>query len=72
MGATPKHAKHSMKPTAVHSYTRTMKSGKVIHVKGYTRGGKKMVSVHGYTRTTKSGKVVHVKGYKRSMGKMHM
>ena len=52
---------------AVKGYTKTLKSGKKVMVKGYTRKAKpapgKMVK--GYTRTMKSGKTVAVKGYTR-------
>ena len=52
---------------AVKGYTRTMKSGKKVAVKGYTRMAKPAPgkAVKGYTRTLKSGKTVAVKGYTR-------
>jgi hypothetical protein len=57
--------------TMVKAHSRTLKSGKVVSVKGYTRKPKttmttpKTVAVKGYTRTTKTGKVITVKGYTR-------
>lgn len=54
---------------AVKGYTRKMKNGKTVTVKGYTRSettpAPKMGAVKGYTRRTKSGKTVTVKGYTR-------
>jgi hypothetical protein len=53
--------------THVKGYTKTLKSGKTVAVKGYTRTAKPMAkkSVKGYTKTLKSGKTVSVKGYTR-------
>jgi hypothetical protein len=59
--------------SAVKSYNRKLKNGKVIAVKGYTRKTKvvttapKTVTVKGYTRKTKAGKTVTVKGYTRKV-----
>jgi len=58
------------KTTAVKGYTKTLKSGKKVTVKGYARKGKstmapKTTKVKGYTKTLKSGKKVTVKGYTR-------
>jgi hypothetical protein len=52
---------------AVKGYTKTLKSGKKVMVKGYTRKAKPAPSkaVKGYTKTLKSGKKVMVKGYTR-------
>ena len=49
----------------VKGYTKTLKSGKTVAVKGYTRKAKPMsgMAVKGYTKTLKSGKTVAVKGY---------
>ena len=58
----------TMKPGAhVKGYTKTLKSGKTVAVKGYTKKAKPMpgTAVKGYTRTLKSGKTVAVKGYTR-------
>ena len=58
----------AMKPgTPVKGYTKTLKSGKTVSVKGYTRKAKPMpkTAVKSYTRTLKSGKTVSVKGYPR-------
>ncbi len=54
--------------TAVKGYTKTLKSGKTISVKGYSRKAKPApkTAVKGYTRTLKSGKTVSVKGYTRT------
>ena len=51
----------------VKGYTKTLKSGKTVAVKGYTRKAKLMpkTAVSGYTKTLKSGKTVQVKGYTR-------
>jgi hypothetical protein len=53
----------------VKGYTKTLKSGKTVNVKGYDRAAKmpmpKMAHVKGYTKTLKSGKSVNVKGYNR-------
>ena len=51
----------------VKGYTKTLKSGKTVAVKGYTRRAKPMppTTVKGYTKTLKSGKTVQVKGYTR-------
>ena len=60
-------------PTGTHvkGYTKTMKSGKMVHVSGYTKKAKtpmtKMAHVKGYTKMTKSGKMVQVKGYTRKV-----
>ena len=53
--------------THVKGYTKTLKSGKKVTVKGYTRMAKPMpgTAVKGYTKTMKSGKTVTVKGYTR-------
>ncbi len=53
--------------TPVKGYTKTLKSGKTVQVKGYTKMAKPMpgTAVKGYTRTLKSGKTVAVKGYTR-------
>lgn len=57
--------------TPVKGYTKTLKSGKKVTVKGYTRkpaaaaSAPKGTAVKGYTRTLKSGKTVAVKGYTR-------
>lgn len=57
--------------TRVHGYTKTLKSGKIVQVRGYKRKSPmmmpKMTAIKGYTRTTKSGKTVAVKGYTRTM-----
>ena len=57
----------TMGKTHVKGYTRTMKNGKTVSVKGYNRMTNKpaMSHVNGYTRTMKSGKTVSVKGYNR-------
>lgn len=55
--------------TAVKGYTKKLKSGKTVAVKGYTRTPKmatKTSTVKGYTKTLKSGKTVAVKGYTRT------
>jgi hypothetical protein len=51
----------------VKGYTKTLKSGKTVAVKGYMRKAKPMpkTMVKSYTRTSKSGKTVSVKGYAR-------
>ena len=51
----------------VKGYTKTLKSGKTVAVKGYTRKAKLMpkTAVSGYTKMLKSGKTVQVKGYTR-------
>lgn len=53
----------------VKGYTKTLKNGKVVAVKGYSRKtapmASKMTAIQGYNRTTKTGKVVAVKGYTR-------
>ncbi|MGI4791302.1 MAG: hypothetical protein ACRYFS_20945 [Janthinobacterium lividum] len=54
--------------TPVKGYTKTLKSGKTVAVKGYTRKpmmAPKTTAVKGYTKTLKSGKTVSVKGYSR-------
>ena len=55
----------------VKGYTKTLKSGKTVAVKGYTRMAKpktpKMTAVKGYMKTLKSGKTVAVKGYTRKV-----
>lgn len=53
--------------TAVKGYTKTLKSGKTVTVKGYTRTAKPtpMTHVKSYMKTLKSGKTVKVKGYAR-------
>ena len=53
--------------TPVKGYTKTLKSGKTVSVKGYSRMAKPMpnTAVKSYTRTLKSGKTVSVKGYSR-------
>lgn len=55
-------------PTAVKGYTKTLKSGKTVAVKGYTRASKVMPATHvkSYMKTLKSGKMVKVKGYTRT------
>ncbi len=52
---------------AVKGYTKTLKSGKTVAVKGYTRKAKPMPMTHvkSYMKTLKSGKTVKVKGYAR-------
>lgn len=55
--------------TAVKGYTKKLKSGKTVAVKGYTRTPKmapKTTTVKGYTKTLKNGKSVAVKGYTRT------
>jgi hypothetical protein len=54
---------------AVKGYTKTLKSGKKVMVKSYTRKAKPApgMAIKGYTRTMKSGKKVAVKGYTRKM-----
>ncbi len=51
----------------VKGYTKTLKSGKTVAVKGYMRKAKLMpkTMVKGYTKMLKSGKTVQVKGYTR-------
>lgn len=62
--------------TRVHGYTKTLKSGKIVQVRGYKRKSPlmmpKMTAIQGYTRKTKSGGTVHVNGYVRKapMGTM--
>lgn len=53
--------------TSVKGYTKTLKSGKTVRVKGYTRAmkPKPMTHVKSYVKTLKSGKTVKVKGYNR-------
>ena len=59
-------APSTMKPgTHVKGYTKTLKSGKTVAVKGYTRKAMPKTAVKSYTRTLKSGKTVSVKGYTR-------
>ncbi len=55
--------------THVKGYTKTLKSGRTVKVKGYNRMKTmpKMAHVKGYTKTLKSGKAVQVKGYSRKM-----
>ncbi len=63
-------------PTRVKGYTKVLKSGRVVQVKGYKRKSPlmmpKMTAIQGYTRHTKSGQTVHVNGYVRKapMGAM--
>ena len=58
-------------PTApgspVKGYTKMLKSGKTVAVKGYTRKAKPtpLTHVKSYMKTLKSGKTVKVKGYNR-------
>ena len=72
-GATAAFAQMSAAPAKTHvkGYTKTLKSGKTVKVKGYNRMMKpampKMAHVKGYTKMTKTGKMVHVKGYNRTM-----
>ena len=58
---------NNMPGAHVKGYTKTLKSGKTVAVKGYTRKAKPMpkTAVSGYTKTLKSGKTVAVKGYTR-------
>ncbi len=62
--------------TRVKGYTKVLKSGKVVQVRGYKRKSPmmmpKMTAIQGYTRHTKSGGTVHVNGYVRKapMGAM--
>jgi hypothetical protein len=59
-----------MAPAKAHvkGYTKTLKSGKMVKVKGYNRMKMpQMAHVKGYTKTLKSGKTVQVKGYSRKM-----
>ncbi len=51
----------------VKGYTKILKSGKTVAVKGYLRKAKPMpkTAVSGYMKTLKSGKTVQVKGYTR-------
>ena len=53
----------------VKGYTKTLKSGKTVAVKGYTRMAKPMPGTHvkSYVKILKSGKVVKVKGYTRKV-----
>ena len=53
--------------THVKGYMKTLKSGKMVKVKGYTRKAKPMPMTHvnSYMKTLKSGKMVKVKGYTR-------
>ena len=55
--------------TSVKGYTKTLKNGKTVAVKGYTRKTTKMTpkmtTIKGYTKTLKNGKTVAVKGYTR-------
>lgn len=53
--------------TPVKGYTKMLKSGKTVSVKGYTRTAKPtpMTHVKSYMKTLKSGKMVKVKGYNR-------
>ena len=70
-------APSTMAPGAhVKGYTKTLKSGKTVAVKGYTRAAKAMPSTHvkSYMKTLKSGKTVKVNGYTRKApmkGMMH-
>lgn len=53
----------------VKGYTKKLKSGKTVAVKGYTQTpntAPKTTAVKGYTKTLKSGKQVAVKGYTRT------
>lgn len=55
--------------TAVKGYTKKLKSGKTVAVKGYTKAPKtapKTTTVKSYTKTLKNGKTVAVKGYTRT------
>ncbi len=55
--------------TAVKGYTKKLKNGETVAVKGYTRTPKtapKTTTVKGYTKTLKNGKTVDVKGYTRT------
>jgi hypothetical protein len=53
--------------THVKGYTKMLKSGKAVAVKGYTRAAKPkpMTHVKSYVKTLKSGKTIKVKGYNR-------
>ena len=72
-GATAVFAQTSAAPAKTHvkGYTKTLKSGKTVQVKGYNRMAKpatpKMAHVKGYTKMTKTGAMVHVKGYTRKV-----
>lgn len=62
--------------TPVKGYTKMLKSGKTVAVKGYTRMAKPTPATHvkSYMKTLKSGKTVAVKGYTRkapTRGMMH-
>ncbi len=62
--------------TPVKGYTKILKSGKAVAVKGYTRTAKPtpMTHVKSYMKTLKTGKMVKVKGYTRKPpvhGMMH-
>ncbi len=62
--------------THVKGYTKTLKNGKTVAVKGYTRMAKPTPATHvkSYMKTLKSGKTVAVKGYTRKApmkGMMH-
>ncbi len=62
--------------TPVKGYTKILKSGKAVAVKGYTRTAKPMPMTHvkSYMKTLKTGKMVKVKGYNRKVpmkGMMH-
>ena len=62
--------------TRVKGYTKMLKSGTLVRVKGYTRKVKPTpkTAVKGYMKTLKSGKTVSVKGYTRKAppkGMMH-
>ena len=58
---------NTMPGAHVKGYTKPLKSGKTVAVKGYTRKAQPMPKtlVKGYTKTLKSGKTVQVKGYTR-------
>ncbi len=53
--------------THVKGYTKILKTGKMVKVKGYTRKAKPMAATHvkSYMKTLKTGKMVKVKGYTR-------
>jgi len=55
--------------TRVKGYTKTLKNGNIVRVKGYTRKSAmtapKMTAIKGYTRKTKTGKTVQVHSYVR-------
>jgi len=67
MSAFAQTPMNKMPGARVKGYTKTLKSGKTVAVKGYTRRAKPTpkTAVSGYTKTLKSGKIVSVKGYTR-------